>query len=363
VLNFLMTNDSVPTGAVDRDAEAAAATSLTISGALLANLATLPVSTSSGGFVYRFNSELGTAERASSGFGPFFVERALSAGAGTASLGVTFQHWRFTSLDGRSLRDGTLITTANQFADEVEPFETDRLTLAIDAQVATLHGSAGLTDRLEVGVSVPTVLLRLRGSRVNEYRGQAFTQARASARTIGFADMVVRTKYTILDEDGTGLAAAVEARLPTGREADLLGAGSMSWRIAAIGSLERGLFASHVNLAAAFGGLASELGLGGALAAAASDRVTVTGELVGRWIDSPGRIRAVAAAHPVLAGVQTLRLLPRSSSTLMIAAAPGLKWNVADTWVLVANAAIPLTGGGLTTRFTPYVGIDYAIER
>ena len=48
VLTFLVTNQSVSTGSVERDREAAQATSITISRALAANLATLPVTSSSG---------------------------------------------------------------------------------------------------------------------------------------------------------------------------------------------------------------------------------------------------------------------------------------------------------------------------
>src|SRR5438552_14155095 len=78
-LTFLVTNQSVSTGDFARDRTAAQATSQTISRALLANLATLPVATSSSGFVYRLNSELGTVERATQNFGPFFIERAQTA--------------------------------------------------------------------------------------------------------------------------------------------------------------------------------------------------------------------------------------------------------------------------------------------
>lgn len=42
----------------------------------------------------------------------------------------------------------------------------------------------------------------------------------------------------------------------------------------------------------------------------------------------------------------------------MIEAAPGFKWNLTRTWVLVANAAVPLTRGGLTARCTPFIGLD-----
>ena len=89
MLTFLVTNQSVATGSIDRDREAAQATSDTISAALRANLATLPVTSSSGAFVYRLNPELGTVERATQSFGPFFIERALTAGRRQASFGMT----------------------------------------------------------------------------------------------------------------------------------------------------------------------------------------------------------------------------------------------------------------------------------
>ena len=97
-LTFLMTNQSVQTGDFERDRTAAEATSETISRAILANLATLPVATSSSGFLYRLNPELGTVERATQSFGPFFVERALTAGRHQASIGLTFQQLRFENV-------------------------------------------------------------------------------------------------------------------------------------------------------------------------------------------------------------------------------------------------------------------------
>src|SRR4051812_49253208 len=78
VLGFLVTNQGVQTNDFDKDREAAEATRATLTRALLSSVATLPVSTSSSGFTYRFNQTLGTVERASDTFGPFFVERALT---------------------------------------------------------------------------------------------------------------------------------------------------------------------------------------------------------------------------------------------------------------------------------------------
>lgn len=363
VLTFLVTNQSVSTGSVERDRVAAQATSVTISRALEANLATLPVTSSSGAFVYRLNPELGTVERATQSFGPFFTERALSAGRHQASFGLTLQQLHFTSLDGRNLRDGSLVTTANQFSDEAAPFDVDRLTLNIDASVATLYANVGLTDRLDVSVAAPFVSLTLDGSRVNTYRGRTFTQATASAHAVGLADLVVRTKYTLFAEDTTGMAAMVDVRLPTGRAEDLLGAGSAAVKFSAIGSLEEGRLSAHVNTGMSFGGLARELSYGGAVALAASGKVSVIGELLGRWIDSPGNIVPVTAPHPLLSGVETIRLTPDGSSLHELTIVPGLKWNLTETWVLAANVTIPLTNGGLTAPFTPFIGLDYSLGR
>jgi hypothetical protein len=362
-LTFLVTNQSVATGSIERDRDAALGTSDTISRALLANLATLPVSASSGAFVYRLNPALGTVVRATQNFGPFFTERALTAGRHQASFGMTYQHLHFTSLDGRSLRDGSLVTTANQFTDESAPFDVDQLTLNIDASVATLYGNIGVTDRMEIGFAAPFVALALDGSRVNTYRGRAFTQATASARATGVADLVVRTKYNVFDEDGIGIAAAADVRLPTGRREDLLGSGATSVKFSGIGSLENGRTSSHANAGITLGGLATEISYGGAVAYTATARVSLIGELLGRWIDSPGHIVPVSAARPGLAGVQTIRLMPDSSSLHIVTLLPGFKWNLSDTWVLGGNVSIPLTAGGLTTRFTPFIGLDYALGR
>jgi len=363
VLTFLVTNQSVSTGSVERDQAAAAATSVTISRALEANLATLPVTSSSGAFVYRLNPELGTVERATQSFGPFFTERALSAGKHQASFGLTLQQLHFTSLDGRNLRDGSLVTTANQFTDEAAPFDVDRLTLNIDASVATLYANVGVTDRLDVSVVAPFVALTLDGTRVNTYRGRTFTQASASARAVGLADLVVRTKYTLFTEDAAGIAAMVDLRLPTGRQEDLLGAGSASVKFSAIGSLEEGRMSAHINTGISVGGLAREFTYGGALALAASGRLSVVGELLGRWIDSPGNIVPVTAPNPLLSGVDTIRLMPDASGLHVLTVVPGVKWNLTETWVLAANVTIPLTTGGLTAPLTPFIGLDYSLGR
>src|SRR5688500_14603590 len=67
----------VPSSTFVPDVPAAEATLDTVARLFSIELTSLPVASSSGGFVYRLNPSLGVVERATDGFGPFFTERAL----------------------------------------------------------------------------------------------------------------------------------------------------------------------------------------------------------------------------------------------------------------------------------------------
>jgi hypothetical protein len=363
VLRFLVTNQGVQTSDFDKDREAAQATSDTLTRALLNSVATLPVSTSSSGFTYRLNPALGTVERASDTFGPFFVERALTAGGGQASFGFTVQYASFTSLDGHDLRSGDLVTTANQFTDEPAPFDVETLTLRIKSSTATFFGSVGVTDRIDVGVAVPLVRLDIDGSRENIYRGQSFLQARARAKSTGLADIAVRSKIRLTPDGPAALAAGVDVRLPTGREEDLLGAGDSAVRMMGLASAEVGAASVYGNLTVGVGGIGREVSYGGAVAVAAGRRLTLVGEAIARKVSGIQRITYVAADHPRIRGVTTTRLTPAADDQLSAFAVAGFKWNVGGVWLLHANVLLPITDGGLTARAIPTLAIDYSFAR
>ena len=239
VLSFLLTNQAVRTGDIEKDAEATAATRDTISRALLIELASLPISTSSGGFTYLFNSDLGTRERASSSFGPFFVERALTSGRNQMSFGATFRYSQFDRLDGNDLRTGDFVTTATQFRDEPPPFDVETLALRIDTRTVTAFANYGITDRLDIGAALPIVSMRLAGERINTYRGQTIPQAAATATTTGVADMAITARAHLLGRSRQRTDGRRRTAAATGREEDLLGhRRDRRIRLLAIGSLE-----------------------------------------------------------------------------------------------------------------------------
>jgi hypothetical protein len=249
-LSFLLTTQAVRTGDFVKDAQSAEITRDTIGRLLLTELTTTPLSSSSGGFSYRFNPELGTVERASESFGPFFTERSLTVGTSRMSVGAQAQVARYTRIDSYNLRDGTFVTTANQFRDESRPFDVESLTLELSSTTVTLFGNIGLHDRVDLGLAVPFVRLSLDGTRLNVYRGSSLLQARATAQATGLGDIAVRGKFNLLARGGAGLALIEEVRLPTGREEDLLGTGQTSFRTVFVASSSAGTVEAHGNFGA-----------------------------------------------------------------------------------------------------------------
>lgn len=360
VVGFLMTNQAVPTSSFERDRAAAESARDTIIQALQVNLASTPLATSSSGFLYRFNPQLGTAERATETFGGFFVERALTAGAGRLSFGFSTASASFDQLDGHNLRDGSLVTIANQFRDEANPFEEELLTLRIRSVTTTFNASVGVNSRLEVGAAVPVMRLTLDGTRVYKYRGVTSAQAAGSSTASGFGDVALRAKYQLVVAPTGGLSVATELRLPTGDEKNLLGAGAAAIRVSAVGSLERGAAALNVNGGFLQGGVSDEWTAAAGLAVAVAPRVTVVGEVLGRHLSDLKEISLIATPHPDIAGANTLRLSAGPAGQTLVDTLAGVKWNVASRLVIEAHARWSVRHYGLTSAVVPTVGFEYA---
>jgi hypothetical protein len=358
VLSFLVTNRTIPTDDFVRDEQAAIATRDTISKLLVLELATLP-SSSGGGFTYRLDPALGTVIRASDSFGPLFTERSLLAGQGRASFGMSFTSVTFDTIDGRSLRDGTLVSTASAFRGETTPFDIETVSLRIRTDTMTVNGTVGITDDLDVSAGIPFIRLTLEGERVDTYRGRQLLQATGSASAYGLGDVLLRARYNVYRAGASGLAVGIETRLPTGKEEDLLGAGSMSFTPRFIGSYEDDRFGVHGEVGYTFRGVSEALAYAGAVTAVAAPRVTLVGELLGRRLRGVGRLVETTLPHPRLAGVDTIRLTSSNETANHLVAVAGFKWNIASTWLLTANVLRPLTDVGLNASWVPSVTFDY----
>lgn len=360
VIGFLVTNQAVPTGDFQKDQAAAQAARAAISRALLIELTSVPLATASSGFLYRLNPALGTVERATDSFGGFFVERALTPGHGHASVGISTTTSSFDEFDGKSLRDGALVTVANQFRDEAAPFDTESLILHMRSSMMTLFGSVGIGSRVEIGAALPLVKLTLDGQRVNVYRGSTLIQATGNATASGLADLALRGKLNLVASRSGGVAVAGEIRLPTGDATNLLGTGKTSYRIMGIGSLEQGALALHGNASVLTGGISSEFDFAGALSVAVHPRVTLSGETLVRRVTDLHALELMSAPHPTLVGVDTFRLAPGVDPETLALAVAGFKWNVAHTLVIGGHLNWSLVHAGLTAPLTPTLALEYA---
>jgi hypothetical protein len=360
-LSALLTEQTPPPPGYLRDVSAAEATFRTVAGLFQVELSSIPVASSSGGFVYRFNPGFGTVERASDSFGPFFSERVLRNGEGHLSVGFGYQSASFTTLQGADLGAGSFPTNTARFAGQLLPFSVDTLSLTLEESTWTTFGSYGVTDRLDVGASLPFSRVRYSGRRVNTYLGQSTLQSQQSGSATGVGDIGLNARYRLTGTRGTGLAVGTDLRLPSGREQNLLGAGKTTWRFTGIASWERGIFAVHGNGGFAVGGISDEQFWAGAFTIAPTLRVTAVAELIGRRLTELNRVADVYQPHPVLVGIETMRWLPAEGNVHTSFLVTGVKWNVSRNWLLNTHVLTRLTEAGLRARFTPAIALDYAL--
>lgn len=327
-------------------------------------LTTIPVSSGTTGFVYQLNPSLGVVERASDSFGAFFTERALRTGEGQFSFGLVYQGASFSAIQGRDLESGSFPVNATRTAGASDPYASDTLTLDLSTRTLTARAVYGVTDALDVAAAVPFVQTRFDGSRLTTYSGQTTFDIVQQGSASGLGDIGFTARYRLLGQGGRGLALGSDVRLPTGRAADLLGTGSLAVRGQAIASWEEGPLAASANLGAGAGGASDEIFWGGAVTMAASPRVTLVGEVLGRRLSDLHRVAQIYQPHPALGGVETMRWLPDEESAVSIGyAVTGVKWNVSGTVLIGANLLVRLTDAGVRARVTPALTVEYDFSR
>ena len=408
--------------------------------ALVTLLSTFPLGSPSGGFTYTFDPSLGTLARSSESFGPSFAERALTMGRGKVSVGFGYQHAAYDTFEGLNLRqreikfyvphadccsrgataestpDGSRLTPAFE-GDLVEA----ALALELVSDTSVVFASYGVSDRFDIGVAVPFVRVELNASVLARIDRLATSQEpgihvfegadpdrrmfRLSGVASGLGDIVLRAKYAFTSRRPLGLAAAVETRVPTGDETNLLGTGGVQSKVFAIASLTRGPLSPHVNVGYTFSSKGSLRSLSftdevtpaagvdalpdEVVATAGADlaltpRVTMSFDVLGRSLRDAGRMRLTqktfefAAAGtgtggggggggagrppqpsaPTQTATRTELQLQPGDLRLYLGAA-GIRFNPWRTVLVTANLLFPLTTSGLRDRVTPVLGIDY----
>jgi hypothetical protein len=370
--------------------------------AILASLATFPLGSSSGGFVFEGDPAVGDFRPASRSFGPTFAERAFTSGKGNFNFGVTFQHASFDTFEGKALDDGSInfylrhTNCCPAGAPDGFPnpaFEADllreSLTMNLDTSTTALLFNYGVTERFDIGAAVPIVHVKIDADvlatidrlttagdpSVHHFAGsdpdhQLLPSVSGSATGLG--DIVVRGKYRFLKAHGGGLAAGVDLRLPTGDEEDLLGIGATQAKFIFIGSGEAGNIGFHGNLSYAFAGtsdvvgdIPKELGYTGGIEVMAG-RATIAFDVIGRTLRDTVRWEDETQSEPVdTAGNTVARTVftPFTGNLTQVLGVAGVKVLIAPHLLLTANALFAMNDSGLKSKFTPVVGIEYVFPR
>ena len=361
---------------------------------IVSQLSAYPVGSSSGGFTYNFDPGLGTYTRSSNTFGPSFAERALTIGRGRLNVGANYQHSNFNSFEGKDLEGGDIrFYLTHQDVPGNIFFEGDVVETALDLDIATdtfsTFANYGVTNRFDVGIVVPIAHVSMDASVLASVKRLA-TEAqpnihvfpgnlsestfRKSGSATGLGDILLRGKYHFLPRGAGGLAAAVDLRLPTGNEDDLLGAGATQAKVYLIGSNEVSRFAPHFNIGYTFSGTSSnefvnvtdEFNYVFGSEVYATDRLTVNVDFVGRQlIDSGGLVDQVRTFSFTPLGQPTgtasfNEFAFREGSLNLMTTAIGVKFNPAGNWLISANLLLPMTDSGIRSSLVPVIGVDYA---
>ncbi len=358
-----------------------------------AQAASFPLGSSAGGFTYSFDPTVGVFNRNTKAFGPAFTDRAVTIGRRKWNFGANYMHASFDTLDGRSLQDGDIkFFLLHQPLTPPSYVEGDviqaALSVKLRSDVFALFADYGLTNKLDVGVAVPLVrvaadltyhasILDFATHAVSPtthlFANGTKTQDVASqGSATGLGDVVLRAKYNLLERAGGGVAAAVDLHLPTGNAADFLGAGTTQAKLFLILSETMGKLSPHADLGYTIAGtgdtfpVPDQINYAGGVEYAASPRVTVIGDLVGRTDRGAFRLVDAPQTHSFQQGngapIETtvLPAIGTQVGNLSTAlAAMGVKVNAWQTFLISAHLLVPLNNAGLRARVTPVVGFEY----
>ena len=339
-------------------------------------VATAPFGASSGGFVIKLDPSTGLQVRTATTFGPSFVERALTSGEGSVSLGVSYMSSTYNrlgsqSFDGFQLRSATGAVPADG--------RSGVANLTVTANTVVIAARMGVTDKLDVGVTLPLVTVKVSGS-TSLFNGNRdiLTFASASDVAKGLGDIAGLAKYRFFSfgtgqPDPGGLAVMATMRLPTGDRENLRGLGITRTQLSLIASSGQGRFRPHANAGYEWWSkgvsVTSDYAPNSTVTARhqvqyaagfefeAAPKCTLLLDLLGGHVFGAGKVGFMPdAPTPGIISSQSAVALPEGISRLSLA--PGVKVNLKGKLLLSANALVAVKDSGLHASVTPVAGID-----
>jgi hypothetical protein len=210
---------------------------LAVRGTDFPNTSTVP------GFTYVYDPKLQALER-SSQLGPVFTERADTVGGGRIEFGASFLFASLQQIDGGGFGTSASISQNQALVDSFNATDAVAEQITVDSfrlenYVVNMYATYGITDRWDVNVLVPLVYSRMRVrarrqfSAVDLASGTVTPITNPAGRSadgdaLGIGDILVRTKYRLVDADPVAVASALTIRTPSGAEDDFQGLGDVT---------------------------------------------------------------------------------------------------------------------------------------
>ncbi len=382
-------------------------------GGLRNQIGTLPIP-SGGAFTYDFDPATGVFTRTTDTLGPIFADRAETIGRGKFTLTVNATYHSYDELDGVDLSNGDLQTitqVVNQFGSRVA---LRSIREQVTAEVYTVGATYGVTDTIDVSLTLPIVRVRLtenvarlgfRDCDVNFVNCGPFRpdspplfSMPSSNESTGIGDLDVRGKWHFLslrDVLGgrAGLAASLNVKMPTGdsgtfRSGQAIlgpnqlvtetrfaqsdpprGTGVFRFKPQLIASGSWYRFEPHANVGFELGettGVTNDFIYAVGVDAALHPAVTLAFDVLGRYSLDVKRRKAQgvlgqAGLDQRIADLAAGRTPapPETADPHIVNGSIGLKINLFDTVVAIVNVLFPLNGGNLRDDLTPTAGLEW----
>ena len=361
-----------------------------ISSSIGISVSNTPVSSSSSGTTFKF--EGGVPVKTSTSAGPVFAERAQTLGRGRWFVGLGFSQMSFQRLRGIPLKSINFNLTHEDVMDPGASgidtlgnpaYENDyisqKVAMDVSLAVASFSLTYGLVDGIDLGVTVPIVRTALHGNStaqivsttgvvIHYFTGTAVnpvTSAVSSAEgaATGLGDVEARLKINVAQSDRIGVAVFGAARLPTGDEADLLGAGAFAGRGVGIVSGRFGDFNPHLNIGYSFRDAKdqnSSVDVAAGYDALLAPWATTVFDLLGSWQVGKSKLQVPA---PVVYDAPVRRSfdvtnIPSQQDNYM-SATVGFKFATRRGIQIVTNALFPLRNSGLQPSVMWTGGLEY----
>jgi hypothetical protein len=361
--------------------------------ALASQLAAVPLPSPASGFTYTLDSSLGVFKRSTQSFGPILSDRAETIGKRKLSIGVSYQHFNFDTIDGQSLGSVPVVFTHDNAAPGGR---ADVITTSNSVQIKldqfTTFLNYGLGDRVDASLAIPVVSVDLTATSIATIQrigttdprthyfgngnGDYGTQAsfKSSGSKSGIGDLIFRLKGTLYKEGGTGLALGAEVRIPTGDENNLLGSGATGLEGFLVFSSSHKTLSPHVKVAYQWNGdsilagnpntgtkgnLPDQFYYGVGADLGVSKNLTLAFDFLGRTVIDGQRL--VGDTFHALDGHTTFDNVRFEAATFNVAnGAVGFKFNPGGNLLLDVNVLFKLNKAGLRDKVTPLVGFEYS---